>query len=102
MNTLRAHLLEHFNPAAVPDIDAVVEFQLIDDKRAFRVSISSGECSLTDREPTWTIYLCNEETALALVQTKADPIELFMQKKLASSGYIVATFRVLRAFMSAK
>ena len=99
MNKLRAHLLKHFNPEAVPDIDAIVEFHLTDDTHGIRISIGSGECRITDGEPTWTIYLQNEETALALLQSKTDPIQLFMEQKLASSGYIVATFRVLRAFM---
>ena len=101
MNKLRAQLLKHFNPTAVPDLDAVIEFQLIDDEVGIRLSIAAGECKFTDDEPTWIIYLHNEETALALLRAHVDPIELFMDKKLASSGYIVPTFRVLRAFMSA-
>ena len=101
MNRLRTHLLEHFDATAVADLDAVVEFELSESTERFKVEISAGSCLSSQKEPTWTIYLSDEETALNLLQMKADPIELFMQKKLASSGYIVTTFRVLRSFMKA-
>ena len=99
MNRLRSHLLEHFDPSTVADVDAVIAIELLECGSSINLEISAGACQISEKAPTWTIYLSDEETALALLQMQVDPIELFMQKKFASSGYIVTTFRVLRAFM---
>ena len=99
MKELQSHLLAGVDPTPIFDIDAVVAFSLRASQEEFCLHLSEGTCSLTDQRANWTIYFADEASALALFRGQVDPIQLFMQNALASSGYIVTTFRVLRAFI---
>ena len=104
MKELLNHLNEHFDSSGVLDLNAVIALDLRDSEVAIWIRLTEGACDVStvnkaDRQtPTWTIYIRDETTALALLRSEVNPVDLFMQKKLASSGYIVTTFRLLRAF----
>lgn len=106
MNELVNHLRKHFDPVDLAELDVVVDLLLTESQEIIRIKLVASSCEISeakpssDQTPTWTIYLPNEATALSLFRSEANPVDFFMQKKLASSGYIVTTFRVLRAFVS--
>ena len=97
MEHLKQHLDRQYNPAPLSGMDATVRLKIGSGSLTFHTD--GGQLTWCEAEPDWTIILSSETTAHALFEGAANPIDLFMQGELRSTGYIVATFRVLQAFI---
>jgi len=100
---LIALLTKGYNATAVGDIDLCCAIESESTGQWVLLQIDHGAMTLsTDSKDTaeFTIYFSDEETAVGFFTGQSNAVELFLESKLKSSGYIVTTFRVLHAFVT--
>lgn len=99
MDPFKQHLTRQYNPAPLSGMDLTVCLHIGAERLTFHTD--GAQLTWCDTQPDWTIMIHSTVSAQALFDGGVSPIDLFMQGQLRSTGYIVATFRVLQAFMPA-